>query len=89
MPEFQALCEVGRRYRFNYPPEFTTLPDYTAHAGAVVTVLREDTESDVLWDDLGQGEQIVDRMYVVQAEDGWVGHAWHSELEPVQQTVAS
>lgn len=27
------------RAKFNYPEEFVTLPEYTAHAGQMVTVL--------------------------------------------------
>ncbi len=74
----------GMAYRFSYPEEFETLDDYSAHRGENVVVLRATYpfEADVLWDDIdGDGnEQIVDRMFVVQAEDGWIGHAWESEL---------
>lgn len=78
--------KIGTAYRFDYPPEFTTLPEYTAHAGESVTALRPCTEDEagVIWDDPdGTGERIVDRMFIIQAADGWIGHAWESELNPM------
>ena len=63
---------IGERYRFDYPQQFTTLPAYTAHAGQMVTVLRELGEDE--YENLGE------MMYVVRAEDGWEGHAWEGEL---------
>lgn len=72
--EAEAEAErIGKTYLLNYPPEFVTLPDYTAHAGQPVTILRE----------LRDGEEYDfegDRMYEVRASDGWTGHAWNSEL---------
>jgi hypothetical protein len=64
--------QVGSTRILDYPAEFVTLPDYTAHAGQTVTVLRElgPTEYDF------EG----DRMYEVQAADGWKGDAYESEL---------
>lgn len=76
--------KVGTSYRFDYPVEFTSLPEYSAHRGMTVTVIRpcREDEADVLWDDLdGNGnDTIVDRMFIVQAMDGWIGHAWETEL---------
>jgi hypothetical protein len=75
--------QVGKSYRFDYPVEFTSLNDYSAHRGEVVTVLRPCTadEADVLWDNPnGTGDEIVDRMFKVQAADGWIGDAWEGEL---------
>ena len=63
----------GQRFRFDYPEVFTTLPDYTAHAGQSVKVLRR-MRSPEEYDYEG------DAMYEVEAADGWRGHAWRSEL---------
>lgn len=80
---------VNNQYKFVYPKEFVSLDDYSAHRDQLVTVLRPctETEADVLWDDPeGSGTPIiVDRMFVVQASDGWIGHAWESELEDHKQ----
>ena len=63
---------VGKKLTLNYPPEFVTLPEYTAHAGQQVTVVRE----------LGADEYDYegDLMVEVRADDGWVGTAYESEL---------
>ena len=71
---------VGSQFVFAYPKEFTTLPEYTAHAGKLVRVLRvlshQDTRNGPSEYDY-EGE----RMYEVQCEDdGWIGHAWRHEL---------
>lgn len=61
---------IGTRVRFNYPEMFTTLPEYTARAGDIVTVvqlLESDCEDDPI--------------YKIRADDGWEGSAWESELE--------
>lgn len=77
---------IGERYKFAYPVEFTTLDDYSAHRGLVVTVIGpcSENEADFIWDDPeGVGKnRIVDRMFKVTAADGWCGDAWESELEP-------
>ena len=68
---------------FNYPEEFTAMPEYTARRGQEVTVLRPCSEDEAvpLYDDpFSIGTVLVDRMYIVQAADGWIGHAWHSEI---------
>lgn len=71
---------IGNSFTFNYPKEFTLLPEYTAHSGQTVTVRRKLTadEADVTYDDDGA---IIDEMYEVIASDGWIGHAWNSELD--------
>lgn len=62
---------VGKKLQFNYPYYGTpdTCPEYTAHSGQVVKVLRqlafEETETE---------------MYEVEAEDGWKGHVNRDEL---------
>ncbi len=79
-----SKIETGKQYRWDYPVEFTTLDDYSAHRGQMVTVLRPCTfdEADVIWDKLATDspEEIFDRMFKVQAADGWIGDAWESEL---------
>lgn len=79
-----SAVKTGEQYRWDYPEEFTSLDDYSAHRGQIVTVLRPCTldEADVVWDrvDASEPEQIMDRMFKVQAADGWIGDAWESEL---------
>lgn len=64
--------KVGATYRFDYPIGFKTLPDYTAHAGQLVKVLRQLTAD--------EADQEAERMYEIEAPDGWKGHADASEL---------
>lgn len=65
---------IGDTFVFDYPIEFTTLPEYTQHRGHYVTVLRE-LEDGVEYDFEGL------KMYEVRSQvDGWVGHAYESEL---------
>ena len=76
----------GKQYRFAYPVEFTSLDEYSKRRGQTVTVLRacDPTEANVLWDDWdGSGTQVADRMFKVQASDGWIGDAWETELEEI------
>ena len=61
---------VGRSFIFDYPTEFTSLPEYTARRGSVVRVTRKLTKA--------ESNSI---MYEVVAADGWVGHAWPDELK--------
>jgi hypothetical protein len=67
---------IGSIKRFNYPAEFVTLPEYSAHRGQRVKVLRE-LEDGKEYDGPLAG---LERMYEVRAADGWVGHAWETEL---------
>lgn len=67
--------KIGAQYRFDYPAAFVTLPDYTAHAGKPVTVLRQLTDDEC--------DSECQPMYVVQASDGWTGHADDSELADI------
>ena len=69
---------VGKHAVFNYPSEFRSLPEYTAHAGWQVVVLRELTE-----DEYDNADPDRERMFKIQAEDGWVGDAFESELEEI------
>ena len=69
-----------RKYaRFRYPNEFNSLPEYDAHRGQVVSVIRElgPSESDHHADPLD-----CEIMYEVLAADGWRGEAFRSELRP-------
>ena len=66
------------RAKFNSPTELVTLPEYTAHAGQVVQILRPCTRDEA--DGPEQGEE---QMYLIRADDGWLGHAFESELEVV------
>lgn len=59
---------------FDYPPYFTTLPEYTAHAGQEVEVIRPATEKDGWSTDIEQG-------FLIRAADGWEGFAYVSELK--------
>ncbi len=62
---------------FNYPAKFVTIPEYTAHAGQTVNVIRPliaGTEYD------GPSEEM-EAMFLIQASDGWEGHAFEGELE--------
>ena len=59
--------------KFNYPIEFTTLPDYSAHRGQLVEIIRQCTNDEC--------DPECQPMYVVKAADGWQGHASVDELE--------
>jgi hypothetical protein len=78
MSECTSKIQIGKTYRFDYPPEFKTLPEYTAHAGQPVVVLRALAEPVVDWENGPNGP---DPMFKVRATDGWEGDAWSSELE--------
>lgn len=64
------MIRPGKTYIFDYPIEFVTLPDYSAHRNKPVRVLY-------LIQDEGEGML---RLWKVQAEDGWTGEAWEDEL---------
>lgn len=72
MPE--TSIEIGKKYRFDYPEAFTTLPEYTVRRGAIVTVLRK------LSKDEAEGEL---EMFAIQDQYGWQGEAWEDELKPI------
>lgn len=63
-------------YRFDYPKEFVTLPDYSAHRGQLVQVIRPLRHKGNHREFDFQGEA----MFLVRASDGWEGHAFKSEL---------
>ena len=68
------MIDIGQMYLFTYPnfgkPD--GFPEYTAHSGEVVTVLRQ----------LGADECDYEAgsMFEVAASDGWKGHAHSDEL---------
>lgn len=81
------MIEIGKRYVFNYP-DFGTpcgYPDYAAHSGSTVWVVRRLAEG-VEYEDPSKtdADAAPDAMFEVRAEDGWTGHAWESELDEVQ-----
>lgn len=61
---------------FDYPKEFVTLPEYSAHRRQVVTILRPLRDGDE-YDGPKAG---LEPMFLIRAADGWEGHAWESEL---------
>lgn len=63
---------------FNYPKEFKTLPEYSAHSGQVVHVIREATPQEADGPEHGQ-----EQMYIIQARDLWTGMAFESELQRI------
>jgi len=66
---------------FHYPPEFTSLPDYTQRRGKTVEIIRE----------LGRDEYDFEGelMYMIRDTDcgSWVGHAFESELERIDDNA--
>lgn len=72
---------IGWEYIFDYPEGFSTLPDYSAHRGSVVKVVRKMSEDEA---DTGIPESAEDYipMFEIVAEDGWRGKAWGDELKP-------
>ena len=76
--------EIDKIYYFDYPVEFVTLPDYSAHRGQRVTVIRQLTDDECDPDS--------EPMWRIRATDGWTGDASDYELEdkplpPVEQKV--
>lgn len=63
----------GKKFIFAYPAEFTLFPEYSAHRGHVVTVVRRATaeEADIA-------------MLRIRADDGWEGFAFPSELKTLE-----
>ena len=63
--------EIGRKYIFNY---LWSQDDqgYTEHSGEVVEVIRQMTLEEV--------EEDCQPMYLIKANDGWMGHCDPHEL---------
>lgn len=66
----------GEKAKFNYPKEFTTLPDYSKRRGQIVTVIRtlDASENDI---------ETNGPMYLIETKDGWLGHAFDDELKRI------
>ncbi len=66
---------------FTYPNYGTPdgYPDYTAHSGQIVTIVRELVKT-VEYDFDPDSN---DLMFEVKADDGWTGSVWASELSDV------
>lgn len=66
--------QKGTHRVFTYPSYGTPdgYPQYTAHSGQIVTVLRRLSES-----------ESDHEMYEIEADDGWRGHAHRDELTRV------
>jgi cobyrinic acid a,c-diamide synthase len=64
---------IDHVYTFAYPDALTTLPEYSAHRGQRVTVVRRLTDDEC--------DLEVQPMYLVRALDGWEGHAGANELK--------
>jgi len=67
------MIEIGKFYIFNYPVEFTTLPDYSDHRRQKVQVVGENP---LFEEDAAK--------WKIMAEDGWEGIAFEEELEELQ-----
>jgi hypothetical protein len=68
-----------KRAIFNYPTHFTTLPEYTKHAGQEVEVLDQLVPPEV------DGNPDDEPMFNIRAADGWTGKAFASELKDIPQ----
>ena len=66
---------IGKTVQFNYPDYGTpdSHPDYTAHSGQAVVVVRQLTNAEC--------DLECQPMYLIKAQDGWEGHANNSELQ--------
>lgn len=68
--------EIGGKYRFTYPnygnPD--SYPEYTAHSGQIVTVLRK-----------LEPNKYHEHLYEVQAEDGWKGSVVSDDLRKYKE----
>ena len=59
---------------FTYPDAYKYYPEYKAHSGQTVIVLR------LLEDGVEYDREDGEPMFEVIADDGWTGHVWGSEL---------
>lgn len=67
---------------FRYPEAFVTMPEYSAHRGQIVDVIRPLRRDEYDF----QG----DAMFLIRAADGWEGHGYNSELRehPTERSPA-
>jgi hypothetical protein len=64
-----SLARVGKRFYFDYPNEFVTLPKYDSYRGKPVKVLRRLTRKETDF-----------HMFEIQAKDGHKMCAFADEL---------
>lgn len=62
---------------FTYPEAFQEYPEYRAHSGQVVEVIRELIDGEE-YD--GPLAGLPECMFLIRAADGWEGHAFETEL---------
>lgn len=67
---------------FAYPAAFITLPEYTAHTGQRVNVVRRLFAEEADGPDRG-----CEQMYRIRAADGWEGDAFESELIEIERPL--
>jgi len=67
--------KIGKTYKFNYPKEFVTLPEYSAHRGQQCVVIRPLTSEEA-----DPPSEDMEGMFRVRFGDGWEGEAFESEL---------
>ena len=73
-----TAIKPGEKRIFNYPASFVVLPEYSAHRGHTVEVVRPLTEDEA---DPPMPEDGLTQMYRIRStEDGWEGDAWEEEL---------
>ncbi len=68
---------IGKRCWFNYPEEFTSLPQYSERRGFECLVVRQLTEKEA------DRSSDLERMFLVRFEDFTELHAFESELDPI------
>ena len=71
------MVEIGKKYKFAYPEEFTSLPEYSARRGSIVEVVRPLAANEA---HPPVPEQGITQMYKILADDGWEGDAYEEEL---------
>lgn len=73
---------IGNYYVFRYPDYGTPdgLPEYTAHRGQCVRIVRQLTNQEC--------DPECQPMWLIEAEDGWQGNAHSSELRAISKKKA-
>lgn len=69
---------IGKTMKFNYPNHGTPdgYPDYTAHSGQDVVVVRQLTDEEC--------DPACQPMFRIRASDGWEGSACEDELSEAE-----
>ena len=75
MKNTKTKSVIGRKAKFVYPNFGTPngYPNYIKHSGQIVTIVSKLSRKVV-------DEDLVGEMFTIQAEDGWIGTAYRSEL---------